>query len=408
MKPTTAFLLSAAIGWLLLAGGCAPAPKPPVPAEPASYAAVLRRAGLVAPLPRHRRWLHFCDTTRDARFRLGRQLPQVWAWLADYYERVEAGNVPEPAELVRLSRPTPPDSLPPPSPPPPPPTVRFHSPSAAAEQQRQRQERQQRLQQRQQTARLLTAMQRAGLLPGPWRAQATQLQLLACAADRSELLYLLAQLATVADTLRRDTLLLPALQRAGLLRPEPARRLRRALARQHIIDPIEVLPYLRSPSCTFSRAEYPAAPGAYLRQLHQDVAGLLGLTLTDFRYQMRIPPDVLPCAPYCPDNRELTVSFRVDGRRYAYRSDWVPVGSEIDHDDFCQLFNRILAERDSAYRLVSVGSSISQNVGCSPDRFGLWLLTAAQARRLEAADGRLRQLRAGYDSVVFQMLPPGL
>ncbi|QIL78364.1 hypothetical protein [Hymenobacter sp. HDW8] len=227
--------------------------------------------------------------------------------------------------------------------------------------------------------------------------------------DRPRLLWALAGLGQEAQAIAADSTLVPALRRAGLLLPARASALEQALAAGQVLDPVQVLPYLTSRSQLFARPTYPVALGPYLRRLYADVARLLPeVAYTDFHYRVEVPPDFRPCRGGCPDNRDPIVRFRVQGKRYAHRcSVWLeesPDGRRqysVDQDAFYAIFNQVLADQASPYRVVNVVSSVSKYTLLPTSQFALWVVTPAQARALDAPHKTFTRLCQGFVDTTY-------
>ncbi|MCR5890266.1 hypothetical protein LRS06_21300 [Hymenobacter sp. J193] len=315
-------------------------------AIPVSYATALSTSGLVA--PQHKPWLNFCDTTRLKDFQLGHTLPQVWAWLADYYERANSNNFPTPQEIYsrKATRIALADTLI--VPPPKLSTITFTQPSKKEAQQQQ--ERSQLS-----IAHLVKTLREAGLLPKPWDILLQPAPLLRRFSDRESLLLAMAGLGQEAHAMAHDSTLIPGLVRAGVILPAQTMELQHAMAVEQLLDPVDILPYLTSRTQLFSRDTYPDALGAYLQGIYKDVAHMLpNMAFTDFHYKVEVPPEFKPCRGGCPDNRDIIVTLRVQGKRYKQRCQlWEDTGLNgqrlysVNQDEFYEIFNQVLADRAS-------------------------------------------------------------
>jgi hypothetical protein len=136
--------------------------------------------------------------------------------------------------------------------------------------------------------------------------------------------------------------------------------------------------------------DYSSAPDAYFLEIHQAIAQMLAETdiadirLEDFRLEILQEPDRYPLN----EDHTLIVSARVNGRLYQqgsyYFSSFRENGflgqlnegnsyRQIDIEEAIQLFNKILRDQASPYRVYAVA-----NKG---DRLGILALTEQQARQ---------------------------
>jgi len=342
-------------------------------AIPCNYTAVLLRTGLVK--PQHRRWLLFCDTTRLEYFQLGQTARRVRGWLSEYEALQEKHWHFNPDSLRIATR----QEIEQEAPDPPSLTPMFatviHLPTTPQEKQRVRAQTTLLVKQLRQ-ARLLTANDYRILLP---LAQAGRFY------SRHNLLYNADEILALTSRLRATRTLPSMLQQLGFLTPGQTRQLSLELRSGHLHDPVELLDRLPQ-ARVFYRSGYPASLALYLRQLHQDAAGLLQLTFSDFRFEVVQPGQLSDCTN-CPEDQDVVVHLRVNGKTYHHRSALYPVGAgdnqSVYPEQFYQIFNQILADQAARYRLVFVESEREKYLTGSEQRFGLWRFTPAQ---MEAVD----------------------
>ncbi|HEY9195382.1 MAG TPA: hypothetical protein VIM77_03930 [Mucilaginibacter sp.] len=132
----------------------------------------------------------------------------------------------------------------------------------------------------------------------------------------------------------------------------------------------------------FDLASYPDDPGIWLEQMHRDIASILpGLDFTDFKYTE--VPDTSFSAP----GIRFKVSLNVNGRTYKHIS--LPITNygnpkgkitpkDIFVEDFYRIFNKVLTDQQSPYRLHSMifsHSPTNEDIG----RFALIALKDEQA-----------------------------
>ncbi|WP_426492204.1 hypothetical protein [Hymenobacter sp. 102] len=362
---------------LALGSACDSAPVGKQPKQAAGarpdYAADLLRTGLVK--PQHRRWLRFCDTTRLEHFQLGRTARRVRGWLSEYEALQEKHWHFNPDSLriateqeMEQEAPDPPSLTPMFA------TV-IHLPNTPQEKQRVRAQTTLLVRQLRR-ARLLTANEHRILLP---LAQAGRFY------SRHNLLYNADEILALTSRLRATRTLPPVLQQLGFLTPGQARQLSLELRSGHLHDPVELLNRLPQ-ARVFYRSDYPASLAPYLRQLHQDAAGLLQLTFSDFRFEVVQPGQLSTCLN-CPEDQDVVVHLRVNGKAYHHRCALYAASTgssaSVYPEQFYQIFNQILADQAARHRLVFIESEREKYLTGPEERFGLWRLTSAQ---LEAVD----------------------
>ncbi len=136
-------------------------------------------------------------------------------------------------------------------------------------------------------------------------------------------------------------------------------------------------------------SNYPPEPEHYLEQIHQDVSKLLPeLSFSDFRFQVKLDSTISDS-----DNKfyNFHVSLKCNGKIYKQKSSYhlycvsknQYYGNKIDQQEFYKIFNKILADKQSLYRLHEVKSIPGNAVDWS--EFGVIALTKEQADMLHGA-----------------------
>lgn len=108
----------------------------------------------------------------------------------------------------------------------------------------------------------------------------------------------------------------------------------------------------------FDMAKYPDDPNVWLEQMHRDIASILpGLDFTDFKYTE------VPDTSFSISGIRFKVSLTCNGRIYKHIS--LPINNyrkpqgkitpkDIFVEDFYRIFNKILTDQQSPYRLHSI------------------------------------------------------
>jgi hypothetical protein len=128
---------------------------------------------------------------------------------------------------------------------------------------------------------------------------------------------------------------------------------------------------------------YPSEPEKYLELIHKDVSQLLPeLSFSDFKFQVKLDSSI-------SDNEEkfydFIVSLKCNEKTYRQRSFYrlyspgedKYFGNKIDQQEFYKIFNKVLADHQSIYRLHEVKSTPDTAVGRR--KFGIIALTKTQA-----------------------------
>ncbi|MFD0793396.1 hypothetical protein ACFQZX_07185 [Mucilaginibacter litoreus] len=115
----------------------------------------------------------------------------------------------------------------------------------------------------------------------------------------------------------------------------------------------------------FDMAKYPDDPNVWLEQMHRDIASILpGLDFTDFSYTE------IPDTSFSIPGVRFKVSLKCNGRIYKHIS--LPISNyknpkgkispeDIFTEDFYRIFNKILTDQQSPYRLHGIMFSYTMN-----------------------------------------------
>ncbi|MBK9461101.1 MAG: hypothetical protein IPN94_17135 [Sphingobacteriales bacterium] len=154
---------------------------------------------------------------------------------------------------------------------------------------------------------------------------------------------------------------------------------------KQLTDGLDFLKYCDKATIIYLKS-YPEKPEEYLQKIHEDVASIIpDLKFTDFKFQI-----VLDSSISDSDSKfyEFIVSLKSNGKTYKQKSSYhlhsisknEYFGEKIDQQEFYKIFNKILADIQSPYRLHEVKTS-KDNVMIW-DRFGIIALTKEQADML--------------------------
>lgn len=142
----------------------------------------------------------------------------------------------------------------------------------------------------------------------------------------------------------------------------------------------------------FDLADYPDDPALYLPAIHERVAQLFPeLTFRDFSFRI-VVDSLLSDSTYTSTN--VIVSLKCNDQVYQHQS-FIATTSIEDHDylgkidetEFYQVFNKVLADRQSPYRLYMVGPDLVY--ARTYQYFGVIGLTEEQAESLRRSGGPL-------------------
>jgi hypothetical protein len=173
------------------------------------------------------------------------------------------------------------------------------------------------------------------------------------------------------------------LQRSGLITSDNRTKLSLDLKTGKAEDGYDIVRYLENTKI-FNLRDYSRDPVIYFPQIHREVAQLLtkagaaNLSTATFKLQFL---DV--------EEDNALISTKVDSRKYEFASHYSAARSQnhffgmID-GEFIQLFNKILRDQKSSYRLYTVGffSDEYGAFGLDYSRFAVLVLTEEQAKQL--------------------------
>ncbi|MGG6268453.1 hypothetical protein ACQ4M3_39115 [Leptolyngbya sp. AN03gr2] len=167
------------------------------------------------------------------------------------------------------------------------------------------------------------------------------------------------------------------LQRLELITSSNLTKLRRDLETGVIEDKEDVYRYLENIKI-FNLQDYSRDPNVYFPQIHREVAQLLtkagAAKLDTATFQLKFIDD---------DENNTLISTRVNGRNYEFASysSQGDFSGMIDNEEFVWLFNKILRDQGSSYRVYTLG--FFGNVGPDYSRFAVLILTEKQAKQLQ-------------------------
>lgn len=146
----------------------------------------------------------------------------------------------------------------------------------------------------------------------------------------------------------------------------------------------------------FDLAAYSDDPAIYLEAVHRAVASLLPeLSFTDFEYA--IEKDTLESSPGY-DSYDVIAKIQCNGKSYQHKSfisidhikEYAYLG-KIDHSEFYQLFNKVLADLQSPYRLHRIEQYESNN-------YRYFGIIALKQEQTEMFRRHYSYLRIGYEN----------
>jgi hypothetical protein len=154
------------------------------------------------------------------------------------------------------------------------------------------------------------------------------------------------------------------------------------IEQERLQHPIDFLNYC-SKAVIISEQDYPNEPKQYLELIHRKTASIIPeLVFTDFEFQI-----VLDSTSSDSDSKDyyVVVSLKSNGKEYKHKSFhhlYSPskdqyFGNKIDQQEYYKIFNKILADLQSPYRLHEVkahqGNAVEWKI------FGIIALTKEQA-----------------------------
>lgn len=151
-------------------------------------------------------------------------------------------------------------------------------------------------------------------------------------------------------------------------------------------------------------SNYPSEPENYLEQIHRDVSKLLPeLAFSDFKFQVKLDSSI-------SDNDSkfyyFVVSLKCNGKTYRQKSSYhlyspsknQYFGNKIDQQEFYKIFNKVLADKQSIYRLHEVKSIPNNAVDWT--QFGIIALTKEQADMLHGAGVNFRPSYESFKNAI--------
>lgn len=172
------------------------------------------------------------------------------------------------------------------------------------------------------------------------------------------------------------------LQQLGLITEDNRKKLLIDIDAGKVEDKYAIVHYLEN-TRIFNLADYSRDPNIYFPHIHRDVAQLLtrvgasSLSQVTFKLQLLNNSD-----------ENALISTEVNGKKYefaSYSSAPEPLGAGflgmIDDEEFVQLFNKILRDQKSPYRVYTLG--FFGDFGPDYSRFAVLVLTEKQAKQLQ-------------------------
>lgn len=149
-----------------------------------------------------------------------------------------------------------------------------------------------------------------------------------------------------------------------------------------IENPIQFINYC-SKAVTINEDDYSKDPKSYLEKIHKKTSTIIPeLEFTDFTFEIVIDSSISD-----KDSKfyDFVVQLEANGKKYTHRSSYhlyslsqdKYFGNKIDQQEYYAIFNKILADQQSPYRLHEVKSHIGNAVNWKI--FGIIALTKEQA-----------------------------
>ena len=159
-----------------------------------------------------------------------------------------------------------------------------------------------------------------------------------------------------------------------------------AIEQEKLQKPIDFLNYCDK-SIIINENDFPAEPAQYLERMHQKTASIIPeLTFTNFEFQI-----VLDSTISDVDSKfyNFVVTLTSNGKKYKQKSSYhlyspsknKYFGNKIDQQEYYKIFNKILADLQSPYRLHEVKTYQGNAVDWKT--FGIIALTKEQATSLQ-------------------------
>jgi hypothetical protein len=157
----------------------------------------------------------------------------------------------------------------------------------------------------------------------------------------------------------------------------------------------QLVDYFKS-AIFFDLAKYSNDPSIYLEQIHKEVSRLLPeLTFTNFRFKIEVD-SAESFNDYIA--HKVIISFKVNNKTYRQKSFIAPddIGEngnflgKIDDQEFYQIFNKILADNQSPYRLHEIKSTYQYGQPKSDQFFGIVALSKDQVKMFRNLDSYIQ------------------
>lgn len=223
-----------------------------------------------------------------------------------------------------------------------------------------------------------------------------QFQKLSLQIDKNNFMHPLQILSDVIYQIEQDERMSPKklkifskkLFENGICTGENINRLNEDIEKRLWDNPIEFLKYCDK-SILFELDKYSDEPDEYIEKIHRETASLVkGLDFEDFKYEIQLNKSI---SDRKFKSYNLIVSLKCNGKTYKQKSFYSPLEKrdkegmmtyfgKIGTQEYYNIFNKILADNQSPYRLHEVKSSVKNAADYS--KFGIIALTKAQAKVL--------------------------
>ncbi|MBS1528982.1 MAG: hypothetical protein JSU01_01635 [Bacteroidetes bacterium] len=191
-----------------------------------------------------------------------------------------------------------------------------------------------------------------------------------------ELVAHLAEMTSRLQWLTADHLLPVAeeLHKNGIVNDSSFLRLKNDINDEKIETALQLNEYC-TPDRIFDMAKYADDPDIWLKQMHEDIASILpGLSFTDFNYTP------IPDTSFSLPGTRFRISLNCNGRTYSHTSLAMEnfrdklgkiTPKDLVVEDFHRIFNKILTDQHSRYRLHSVMMSPTNSTNDRSRHFAL-------------------------------------
>ena len=206
-----------------------------------------------------------------------------------------------------------------------------------------------------------------------------------------------------------------------IVTPASFATLREDAAAHKIVSHHQLLDYCRH-ARFFDLGKYSNDPAIYLEKIHKEVAAIFPeLAFTDFRYAIEVDSSSLS-SDYT--SHQVVVSLKTNGRLYKHASFISPddIGKDgnylgkLDHQQFYQIFNKVLADLHAPFRLHAVQSRHFSDEGNKYQYFGIIGLAEQQTEMFRISDSYIELSYEVFnalatdriDSAIHSYKSPGL